>query len=672
LPKPSQDCLAETAGSEQRWADERLDGVSLGSRVLVMIEDTTSSEHILELLRQEGFGASVTSVVDEAVASVQGGSIDLLLLDMPTSEATGLALLHQLDNKGLLAGLGVLVAVDRADLSPVVAAMAAGASDFVTRPFHGSELAVRLRAAFNSRALEGAFRTSREWLDAILAATGSVACALSADQARAVHSVSGDAELILGYSPEQMATPGFSVEMLVHPDDRAQFVVDLGIASIVGHGVADYRSLDSDGLARWLRISLHPTPGSDGRQTTILAVIWDVTAERETRRTLQTLRGEAQVKKEALADVGLEFRTSLNSVIGFAQLLEADDLTEEQRDSVSQIIRAGRDLLGLTNEVLESDESDAGKLRLSLEPVNVYELMDSAAHLTGSSTEEGWRRIRIDRPIEDLYAFADSQRLMQVVLGLFSEMTARGGRETEFSVSFATSGPQVQIIISDDEAAKGAEAAQLGSADRRISDDEHGGLGTSSRALIERMGGALETRGALGEGPLHVIGLPASTLQLPKVDHERDDSARASTVSTDLRILYIEDDPASATLIERAAQRIDGVKLVTASLGQLGIDLAASSRFDAVFLDLHLPDMEGDQVLEQLKKSPITASTPVIICSGEISLDTQRRLIEEGAAAYMTKPIDLGVFNELVSRLQHEQPITPQLSSTAPRWGSTS
>ncbi len=120
------------------------------------------------------------------------------------------------------------------------------------------------------------------------------------------------------------------------------------------------------------------------------------------------------------------------------------------------------------------------------------------------------------------------------------------------------------------------------------------------------------------------------------------------------RVLYIEDNLSNVRLIERILARWPGVTLVTAMQGRLGLELAREHRPDLILLDLHLPDMHGTEVLRQLRADPGTRAVPVVVISADATPGQIERLGAAGAHAYLTKPLDVKRFVEVVGDLLSE------------------
>ena len=137
---------------------------------------------------------------------------------------------------------------------------------------------------------------------------------------------------------------------------------------------------------------------------------------------------------------------------------------------------------------------------------------------------------------------------------------------------------------------------------------------------------------------------PAET-QSPVRPHP-DASARDSGVTG--TVLYIEDNASNRRLMERVLTRRPGVRLIAAPDGQAGLDLARAEKPDLILLDLHLPDMPGDDVLRRLWEDVRTRAIPVAVLSADATPVQTRRLLAAGATAYLTKPLDISEVLQLL------------------------
>ena len=205
-----------------------------------------------------------------------------------------------------------------------------------------------------------------------------------------------------------------------------------------------------------------------------------------------------QAKSEFLSRMSHELRTPLNAILGFAQLLELDSQSAEQQESVEQILRAGRHLLGLINEILDISRIEAGRLQLSLEPVPVYETVRQAIDLVQPSAADAHVAVRSDAIDERVHVLADRQRLQQVLLNLLSngvKYNRESGTVTVSCIEVAGR-PAADRRDRHRPGHRGRQARTVvhavRPARRRGQRDRGTGLGLAlSKSLIEAMGGTL-------------------------------------------------------------------------------------------------------------------------------------------------------------------------------------
>jgi CheY-like chemotaxis protein len=175
------------------------------------------------------------------------------------------------------------------------------------------------------------------------------------------------------------------------------------------------------------------------------------------------------------------------------------------------------------------------------------------------------------------------------------------------------------------------------------------GLGLAlSQRIIHALGGELGFQSTAGEGSTFWIELPFAEEELPKPPPEIPASSSASPDSLASKkrrkLVYIEDQDLNLRLVERILTHRTGYDLVTVTEGRLAIDVVREQKPDIILLDLNLPDMDGDEVLRQLKEDPDLADTPVIMVSADAMGDRIQQLLSLGADGYLTKPYKLQEF----------------------------
>ncbi|MCU1461801.1 MAG: Multi-sensor hybrid histidine kinase [Acidimicrobiales bacterium] len=451
----------------------------------------------------------------------------------------------------------------------------------------------------------------------------------------------------------------------VHPDDRdASTEENTREFDDVGHRTITFenRYVDIGGGVHWMdwNADLDPETGL------VYGTARDVTEQRAARHALEEAHHEAEAarasaeearaaaeaanmaKSEFLSQMSHELRTPLNAILGFGQLLELDQLEGDQSDSVRQILLSGRHLLGLIDEVLDIARIESGAVSMSVEPVRVGDAVADALSLLGPlATAQGVTLRATSVRDADDYVMADRRRLHQVLVNYLAnaiKYTPPGSVATVESTAIRDGWLRIAVVDNG----RGIPAELL---DRlfkpfdRIGAEqtsvEGTGLGLAhSKALAEHMGGSVGADSTLGRGSTFWVELPLGEAPARRADvsGRRHDAIDANVSGT---VLYIEDNSANTLLLERLLTRRPGLRLRSAMLGRLGLDLARELRPDLIALDLHLPDISGETILTILRSDPRTEDIPVVILSADATLRQIDHLLAMGAAAYLTKPIDV-------------------------------
>lgn len=515
------------------------------------------------------------------------------------------------------------------------------------------------------RRAENALKESTRQLEAALHAnelvmdnSQDVICTI--DHAGRFVTTNAACEHLWGYTPAELI--GRNYADLVHPDDRLKTVEADATARRKGK-ITDFvnRYIRKDGTlvdvlwsASWSE--------ADG---SFFCVAHDVTERQRIEKQLREAKEEAdranRAKSEFLSRMSHELRTPLNAILGFGQLLEKQKPTPTQQNRLTYILKAGRHLLDLINEVLDISRIEAGRLQLSTEPVCIDDAIAEAADLIRPLAAERSIHLSVSETLQPKeHVLADKQRLKQVLLNLLTngvKYTPAGG-----SVSIRCQSPspeKIRFLIQDTgPGIPDEKLSRLFTPFDRLgaeqSEVQGTGLGLAlSKRLIEEMNGSIGVETSPGHGSIFWIELsrtasPSEILALRQ--NAGGDRHLRLNGQTRRTFLYIEDNLSNLTLIEHILEEDTHVELLTAMQGKVGLDLARQHLPDLILLDLHLPDLPGWEVLAELQKDEATRSIPTVVISADATKRQTDRLLAAGATDYLTKPIDIDQFRRVLEQ----------------------
>jgi PAS domain S-box-containing protein len=377
------------------------------------------------------------------------------------------------------------------------------------------------------------------------------------------------------------------------------------------------------------------------------------------RRSKEEAEKANRAKSEFLSRMSHELRTPLNAILGFAQLLEMSPLDRDKREAVGQILKAGQHLLGLINEVLEISRIEAGRLSLSPEPVLISAAIQETLDLLTPMAVRRNIMLR-DEVGKDRrrHVVADQQRLKQVLLNLISNAIKYNSDDGTVTIAAEEiDGNRLRVKVRDTgPGVKVENQAKLFIPFERLGAEQTGvegtGLGLAlSKRLLEMMGGSIGVQNNPDRGATFWMELPLvqdPVEQLETVMPAVPTPVAPASQQRQRIVLYVEDNLSNITLIEHIIVHRPHVKLVAAMQGRLGLDLAREHRPDLILLDLHLPDISGEDVLHGLRQEAALQNTPVIVISADATRGRIERLQSMGVLDYLPKPLDIKRFLQLL------------------------
>ena len=487
---------------------------------------------------------------------------------------------------------------------------------------------------------------------------------------------------MLGYTVSELQSVNWS--KITHPDDldADESAFNRVMAGDSEGYTMDKRFIRKDGSLLYAAIAVRCERDARGNVERFFVIVEDITRRTLAEHQLARHRDELELlvqershelviardaaeranraKSEFLSGMSHELRTPLNAILGFSQLLALDQaLLPGSQHFVHEIQRGGTHLLTLINDVLDLAQVESGRIRLSLEPVELSPLCRDVLKLMEPLAVKGDVHLSMGT-LDGLVVRADQIRLKQVLVNLTSN--AIKYNRTGGSVVLSATRRDVQLLrLSVRDTGIGIEPQYLervfepfNRLGAEFGSIEGTGIGLSiCQRLVHLMGGDIGVASAPGNGsefwvdlPIAEPAAPGRTASAPGPAPSREYAALPAA-----RLLYIEDNAANLRLMEAIMELHDGVALITATSGGAGIDAARRDRPDLILLDINLPDVDGYRVLATLRSTAETRDIPVVAVTANAMPADEQRIRDVGFDGYLSKPIRLEMLDSLLRRL---------------------
>lgn len=458
---------------------------------------------------------------------------------------------------------------------------------------------------------------------------------------------------------------------VIHPEDRSRALSET-IAAIRGSGRfrTDYRVVRPDGEIRHIRDTAALYKGEDGTRR-LVGLIVDITEDIALQQELRERRSDAEAatlaKSRFLATMSHEIRTPLAGVLGLLGLmLEARDLSPEQKERATLALASAEQLLEILNDILDFSRLEAQQVRVAPEPVDIFTLVrDIAALMTAAAERKGLHfRVEFASGLPERI-MADPQKLRQILANLASnaiKFTETG--EVVVTVSHRVVDRRDRLRIAVRDTGIGISAAQADEIFEHFVQGDNSftrkaggtGLGLAiSRQLVKLMGGEIAVESVPGQGSTFTFEILA-----PAVGGAVEASASITRgpikAARPMRLLLAEDNPTNQYVIG-AILRAQGHAVETVPNGVAATAAAGSGRYDAILMDVHMPEMDGFAAASAIRRLPGKAGqVPIIALTANAMAGDREACLAAGMSDYVSKPVDVATLHAVLARVQAEAP----------------
>jgi PAS domain S-box-containing protein len=463
---------------------------------------------------------------------------------------------------------------------------------------------------------------------------------------------------------------------LVHPEDVELVLRGWRQSLATGEPFqAQYRLRRADGIYRWHLSRALAMRDADENILMWIGSSTDIDDQKRTEENLARLFNEAESlnrsKDQFLATVSHELRTPMTAILGWTALLAMENLDEAtRREGISTIHRSAKAQAQIIDDILDVSRMITGKLRLTIEPVDMKNILRAAVTAIYPAAEAKQQKIRMDFG-PDLPRFGgDPARLQQVFWNLFSnavKFTPVGG-----SIDVRLYSLNSNVVVEVQDTGSGIRPEFLPYAFDRFAQQEggtmrrHGGMGIGLsivKQLVELHGGTIAVRSeGDGCGSTFTISIPVqTTISTEALERRAKVPLGASPVMPDskpetpsidgLRVLIVDDEPDARRTIAAILEQYGGI-VTTAESADEGLALAESETFDVLLSDVAMPEEDGYSLIRRIRSRTDEKSRIPAVAITAYGRPTEREIaLAEGFDEYLKKPVEPLEVISLVARL---------------------
>jgi hypothetical protein len=461
-----------------------------------------------------------------------------------------------------------------------------------------------------------------------------------------------------GYETEEII--GKSPRILQGPDTDRNVLEDLGKKLSAGRSFSgELKNYTKDGIAYWLEINIAPVRNSKGEITHYAAIERDITSRKAFEKELTITKEAAEVANRAkgdfLANMSHELRTPMNGIIGLTELLLSMDMAEDQKELIDAVNSSSQNLLILLNDILDLSKIEAGELTLERVPFDLRRVMRQTVDLLKPlASRKGVILESTINPIVPERVMGDPMRLQQVLNNLINnaikftdvgyvrlDVTSHKDRDNRATLQIRVEDTGIGIVEEKQEQIFNKFTQADVSTARK-----YGGTGLGlaiTRELVDIMGGEISLESAEGKGTTFYLNIPIEIAAgSQKTDEEVKTETQESGFDTLAKVMVVDDHPVNLLFMRKVLKKLGFKNVEEAYSGKEAVEKAAAQRFDLVFMDCQMPEMDGFEAAMYIReKEDFSNQIKIIAVTADAMKGARERCIDAGMNDYISKPVDV-------------------------------
>lgn len=380
------------------------------------------------------------------------------------------------------------------------------------------------------------------------------------------------------------------------------------------------------------------------------------------KETDEQLKMSNQMQKNFLANMSHEIRSPLGIVLGFNDLISETDDMDKIKEYSANITHAGKTLQTVINDILDYSKIEAGKLDIIENDYRLSVLIkELEKDIQLRCNEKGLIfNVIYDDKLPDIL-YGDNIRIKQCVFNILTnavKYTSDGS--VTFTISFGGKDDDGfnEIIFSVKDTGKGIGEElipKLFTSFQRLNEGQNRGIeGTGlglaiTKSLLDEMGGSVEIESKVGVGSTFTIRVRQKDGNENLVDIEDDESVDIKSLK-DIKVLVVDDVDMNIVIIDTILTS-EQLNVDTAMSGKEAIDKCMNSKYDIILLDHMMPEMDGLETYEVIKKDGLNKETPTIMLTANAMTGAKEEYISHGIKGYVTKPINQNLLNKEILKV---------------------